>query len=410
MKRLWAAAAFAVFIAISIGTYYVQASISRLPQFKLVKLDGDEAEATPLVISAQYFQLPYQEILSISTKDSKYQSESSLLERIQGTSPYPALTREYSNFMRGNPYAAQYLNDDDFLVRAEMETVRTNSRDGIFRLHVAVLDKKTNRTHRMVTTMPVDGPKYNWMRTTDVQRAGSHLKIAVQTNSATPDAASKEEQHIYDLNISDGQITADQNISFKPFQRPGKMLHTSNVYDADSTQPDKYLLLYVTVNGIPRDNGAAGGRETAVAENTVEQEYLMIYHYDTGTMDFLSWPESKPEAGLVNEIYQDGEYVLWTKMNGNEVKLKRYRLADNQLENELQLKKEDFQAESISHMQFGKNRLYLLLKTGEKPRVAALDTRDGRIVYRGEIAAKDSNGSGKQQLRNLEVHGFIVMQ
>jgi hypothetical protein len=54
LKRYWAAGAFAIFIVVAIGTYYIQISMNRLPEFRLERLEGDPAEAANLVLKGNY--------------------------------------------------------------------------------------------------------------------------------------------------------------------------------------------------------------------------------------------------------------------------------------------------------------------------------------------------------------------
>src|SRR5690625_141152 len=89
MKKYGKSLLIVAVIVFGIGTFYMQSALSasKYPDFKLRKLNGDEAEVEPVVIDGVYSlgsMNPINERLQLTAEGSHYSREASYVDQING--------------------------------------------------------------------------------------------------------------------------------------------------------------------------------------------------------------------------------------------------------------------------------------------------------------------------------------
>ncbi len=421
MKRYLATAAFAAFIACSIGVYYVQASLERLPQFRLATLSGDAAEGKSLVFGAMFRNGAYSERLEITDKGSRYESERSWLESTRanydGYRRIPSIDRmidQFPNFMRGNS-TADY-QDDDWVVRLGLTAeFQVDSQVLNYGLDMDILDKNTKRSRTLKVDLPKEGG-FNARTILDVQRTESILKVAVQLDRIDNGKRGRPEVRVYDVDGTSGQVLGSTPVEYGMTAAEDQEILMEAIREYDWTQPSGYLVLDVSVNS----KDAEAFRQTS--EGPVATAYrftqlvrqLTVYEYATGDVRIVPLPAAPANANDSERtsLYHIGDYGVRFSVDEFGVKMASYRLADAKLVVETSWTKESLQAESDIYARIaGPNRLSLVYPSGGSPNVVLVNPANGEIVYRGAVTLDGVQDDERAvRLRNVSTGSIFYAQ
>ncbi|WP_276356306.1 hypothetical protein [Cohnella caldifontis] len=418
MKKYAIAAVFAAFIVLVIGIYYVQAAGERNPQFRLVATEGDAKEADSLVLWGWYTDAPYSERVKVSASGSRYYGELSYFGRmkeefIHNVPPIDRLVRQYPDFMREDR-TADY-QDDELLVRVKSDPwFQADKADATRGLAFDFLDKRTKRTRSLRADLP-ENAAFNGYGVIDVQRSGDSFKVAMYyENLRAGGTRGTPEIRIYDVNPENGGITGSVTVDSGLQPADGQELILREVQSYDWTLPSGYLVLdasLMEVRKIDETESANGVRASAAGQVEVERR-LVVYRYDTGTVDVVTLPVEPLNEQTRESLYRVGAEVLRIRLSSESAVIQGYGLGDMKLHYEKTLSARDLQAESITQSVAGPNRLYLLLQEQDRPAVAAMDPEGGNIVFRGEAALDDAEEgkSASPLLNNLRLYSLYMRE
>ncbi|MBW5444930.1 hypothetical protein GE107_02475 [Cohnella sp. CFH 77786] len=408
-KRYWASGLLAAFIILSIGIYYIQAASSHLPQFRLAALEGNEAEAEGLVLSAYYNHDALGEQAEITASGTRYESERPFLDRVGdlegwmgSVQPIGRLTLQYPRFMRGRAFA-EYLDDEAWVIRAELEPeYGVDLLKPSYRFRIDMLDKKTGKSRSFRADLPES--KFDSKSIIDLQRFGTTIKAAVQYEVIGMDGRRRESEiRIYDIDLNEEKITGSAKVDFGTSAGDGREIRIFRVFEYHWTKPSDSLALEVSVmdvSDLESKDGTSGGianqNATAVRQPVMAEHRLVIYHYGTGEVKQTSLPLSLPDAS--QNLFRTGPVVLWTRSDGQALDLKGYRASDAALAFEKKLTARVLGAESIGQTAIGPDRLYLALTASGTPEVAAVDPADGHLAFRGAVTIDGVDENEKKRL------------
>jgi len=419
VKRYLAIAAFAAFIACTIGVYYVQASLERLPQFRLATLDGDAAEGKSLVFGAIFRNGAYSERLEITDKGSRYESERSWLESTRanydGYRRIPSIDRlidQFPNFMRGNP-TADY-QDEEWLVRLGLTAhFEAGSQALIYGLNIDILDKTTKRSRTLKAELPQE-EAFNGRSILDVQRAGSTLKVAIQLDAINGGNRGRPEVRVYDVDGTSGQVLGSTPVEYGMTAADNQEIRMEAVTDYDWTQPSGYLALDISVNS----KEAEAFRQTS--EGPVATAYrftqmvrqLTIYEYATGVVREIPLPAAPADDSERTNLFHIGDYGVQLSINELSVKMSSYRLADAKLLYEKSWANETLEAESRIFARIaGPDRLSLVYPSDDSPNVVLVNPTNGEIAYRGAVTLDGVQDDERAVLlRNVSTGSIYYVQ
>lgn len=393
MKRYLATAAFAAFIVCSIGVYYVQASLERLPQFRLAMVNGEEAEGKPLMLRTQFLNGAYSEFIEITSSGSRYESERSWIEGMRAKYNWyrhiPSIDRlidQFPSFMRGNPTAD--FQDDEGVVRVGLTAhFQVGSPVLNYGLDMDILDKKTKRSR----TLKVDLPKeeaFNGRSILDVQRAGSVLKVAVQLDKIDGGNRGRPGVRVYEIDGESGKILGSALVEYGMTADEDREIRIDALSGYDWTQPSGYLVLDISMNSKEAEatRHTSEGVVATAYRLTQEQRQLTIYEYATGDVKSVPLPATPANDSERTDLFHIGDYVVQTSVDELGVKMASYRLADAKLMVETSWTKEALQADSgIFARIAGPDRLSMMFQSGGSPNVVLVDPANGEITYRGAV-------------------------
>lgn len=415
MKRYLATAAFAAFIACSIGVYYVQASLERLPQFRLATVSGNASEGNSLRLESMFRHGAYSERLDITNTGSRYESERSWLEsvrsRYSGYRNIPSIDRlidQFPNFMRG--HATADYQDDEWLVRLGLYGLfQVGSQTLDYGLDLDILDKNTKRSRSLKADLPRD-EAINGLNILDVQRAGPVLKVALQLYMKDGDRRGRPEVRVYDVDGTSGQVLGSTLVEYGLTAGEDQEIRIDALPDYDGTQPSGYLTLEVSVNLKEAESfrqTSEGPVATAYRFSPVTRQ-LTVYEYETGVVKKIPMPIQPPKDGERTNLFHIGDYGIHVIVNELGVKMTSYRLTDAKRVVETGWEKEALQAESgfIARIA-GPDRLSLVFRSEGSPNFVLVDPASGEITYRGAVTLDDSREEERAALLHNVLLGTI---
>jgi len=419
VKRYLATAAFAAFIACTIGIYYVQASLERLPQFRLTTVDGDDAEGKPLSFRTYFRNGAYTERLDIAQTGSRYESERSWIDSTRAKNNWyrnipsiDRLTDQFPNFMRGNP-TADY-QDDEVVVRIGLTaSYQVGSQALNYGLNIDILDKNTKRSRTLKAELPKE-EAFNGRSILDIQRAGSALKVAIQLHQIDGGKRGRPEVQVYELDMISGLVLGSTLVEYDMTAPEDQEIQLDALKDYDWTQPSDYLVLNISVNSkeVESTKQTSEGPAATAYRLTQEQRQLTVYDYATGDVRSIPLPTENVNNGIHIDQFRVGNYAVQSIGDEFGMKISSYDLTDAKLLFEKSWTGEALQAESDIYARIaGPDRLGLMYQSGGSPNIVLVDPASGNIVYRGVVTLDDARENERAALlQNINGLGSLYYQ
>lgn len=411
MKRYWLSIVLIALIVVSLGSFYSESLLNPLPNFKLVKLEGDEKQAADMVITGT---LKFANgNVRIDQEGSTYDSEKSLLWQIADLHRYydyntkaqlNRLKKEHGSFMRGKENLTGFYEDKQLLADVELISIYDQrNRNNHYRFHVSLLDKASNKVNEFEISVPLE-TDYQWMNIQDVQRVGNQLMVL--TNNANRKAepskiGDSSESHMYSVDFTNKKIvkdylagknkkvngTSEQKFSFVPDVLP---LKSKEIVVFETKIISFKMLSDTSVEMISADNSFSS------------------FNLRTGKEELIPFPINNISQKDIDRFLVSGDRILKLSANKEGMTLEKYNLAERKTEPVIVLHFADFQADSFRDIQFDEKNIYLLVNESRRSRVIIIDLDSGQTVYKGSIALEDSDAEQEAQLNKLNLQNIVL--
>lgn len=404
MKKYWKFTSIIAVIVLSIGTFYVNSSMSatQYPEFVINMKSGDAEEIKSLVLEGSYQEggsMSYVSTnLQITSDGSDYRNDSSIIDVVIGH-PSPMiqeLQEEYRNFMRGKGQnVVSFFENNKLLAYAEVK-YKTNSfatRD--FKFAISILDKDDGNTSSFSIKVP-DSSVVEDIFVEDVQVVDNELKM-ITHNTTSENEQSFTEKHIYSFDIATGKINSNETVLSIP-EHQGDARIYADLIQTNHNQANENLIFIKTKDKMIQEES------DRIDETTRE---LISYNLKTKEKETIELPESLKESQI---NFFDGLTIYFSKLSGQNLVVTPYSIENDQAGNEftIQLSNETSYAEPpIIIAKDGK--LYVTtqvtnLKT--KASITVIDLKTLDTIYQGEVIRKDLPGNTEQF--ELYIYDMII--
>lgn len=413
MKRYWFSIALPLFVAASIGTYYVGAATRDLPDYRLEKVEGDAKEAANLVfdgVDKRPQNVRYE--LQTGANGTSYEVKKSMFAQMRNSYSLGRNTvdtrflKEHKDFVRGNNNLSGYFGNKEQLAYAEAIRGQSDESDGrsTYSLTIRAQDLKSGVKKRFEAILP-GKPKFSSFYVYDVQASGGQLKILVQlSKDSTAEyrgGRSMSEIHLYTVDTDKEGIIDDRTIASDKELDGGKIEHYS-IYGLsnDFASPSDHVLIAKSTVRTSKD---ANGY---VNEEQVTSGYSS-YRYSTAELTPLA-PDSS-DTSKEYLLMGDGKIAVST-LNAGGVSIAINDSANRQTLTRIDFPMATFQGQAISGIQkfvYG-DRLYLMNHVNAAFEVVIVDMTAGKVVYRGKIAVDGTPEQQKERMKQLDLYGIYL--
>ncbi|NBD22785.1 hypothetical protein [Paenibacillus glycinis] len=411
VKRYWFSIALPVFVAISIGTYYVGAAMRDLPDYRIEKVTGDAKEAANLVIDGETKrpQIRYQ--LEVGADGSSYDIKKSLIDQMKEvyyTESNPDLAhlkKEHRGFTRGQNNYSGFYADDIKLVYAAANRGSGDSSDGrsSYSISIRTQDLKSGKKKDFQAILP-GKPKYYSLYVYDVQAKGSQLKLMAQLSKGSAEdyrrGILKSEIHLYTVDLDKEGIIDDQTIASDKKLEGGRAEHFQIIgVNADFVSPSDYVMIGRSL--VQTKQLSDGNTE----EIPIESNYL-AYRYSADTL--IPVPIKASVDGMDYPMLSERQVITFS-MKDNQLHVDRYDIAKQQQGSsfDILLSLKLSQLSSIQKIVYG-DRLYVFNRVNAEYEVIVADTTRGKVVYQGKIAVDGNAEQQAARMKELQLYGFYL--
>lgn len=426
MRKYLAAAIFAAFTVCTISIYYVQASLERLPQFRLETVSGDESEGRALVLRGTYRTGEYFENLKMDANGSHYEIEQSWAEQMNRNKyrqnrVIDRLIDKFPEFMRVNR-SADY-EDDEYVISIDwIPQFAVDSSTLTYAIHMDILDKSTKRSRKLKVSLSdtdtairgnvVQAGMFNRSNVLDVQRIGDVLKVAVYLELSPDGWLITSVIRVYDIDWTSGQVIKTYDVEHDMNVSDNQEVSVSVLKEHDWTLPHTSLALEILLMNVEADNHINTNPAVLTRRLTAEKKQLMIYDYVSGHTHTIPLTLDDPEQGGDSSVYRIGDFAVQVKAQvDGSVNVGSYRLTDGAVMFDKHWTPGELQADvRISAGAAGPDRLYLLYKSGGTPVVTLVDPESGQFVYEGKMTVDGVEENKKLTLlNNLNIHSIATL-
>lgn len=417
MKRYWLSITLVVFIVLCVGTFYIQATASHLPEFVLIKQQGAEEEVEGVLVRGLYGQGHMKPTVTVSSAGSEYANERSFFERLD---PYywageeiRQLVKEHRHFMRGKRADGSFYQDDNYLVYVNIEQDGESARRvENFNFNVSVMDKKQNNTLSYEVRVP-DGNLYGFINVQDVQVFGDEIIIVTEGYTKT---GGRSEFHRYSLGLKDDKVLTDQVIDFSNLDSTNKDVNynVQRAYESNLTQPSKFNVFYIELTKAAAENdntGDAEAKRTQEFAQEIVSAHMMVYDLQTGQSEKINSPElsdflgSQSGADSMN-FNTEGDILYMTNRGPQGIRVIEYNIPD------AKGTLHEIQADAVISSEIKDHRLNMLTRDDKsssgQPSLVIVDLDSGEWVYQGSIGLRGTDQYQKDEMQKLNINQLVV--
>lgn len=404
MKRYLFSILLAVFAVGGIGACYIYSAAEPLPRYKLTAIEGNSEEAESIELSGSHYGRIYSEFLNVTTEESRYTREqfnfrNNILNSrswFLGQSDVQTLVSEHRQFMRGKDNINGLYSDEEWLIYA----AKTD-----YGLNIELLQKTTQQTRLYELALDEN----NLLNLVDVQLTDDRIHILM-----TQYVSELQPNSIYDyiVDLNNGQLLSGDKINFDTVDgRGGSGSGSSSgknstndggtylnrfrsITDRAYTSPSSFV---VFVKAEEKVNSTIG--RNAYSVETVAKQYY-AYSYKTGELSALPI-----EGGEMDVHILANDLFLYASSDSERIVISSYDLeAGGTSANTVTVTAGELGATEISNsMMLDNDRLYVLLDKATAPKAAVVDSRNGEILYKGEVVYDGSAAKAKANMERLHI-------
>ncbi|WP_018759255.1 hypothetical protein [Paenibacillus terrigena] len=381
-------------------TYYTYGAADHLPEYKLTTVQGDPKEGADLELSGNYDGRMHTESLVVNGNGSKYRSRETLRDQILGARSWvynnkemEQWVRDHRQFMRGKDQTEGFYKDDEWLVYVKVKSPlgRVNQKE--VELSVERLNLKTDEVQQYTTQIPVKSDSSNFTNVVDVQRIKDQLHVL-----ASQDTDKSIQYFDYMLNFESGAFIQGEQITHWNNTNKDIEFDYDILYNAGD--PSGYAVFKVQENKVK----SRGENSYSFEPSGV---HLYVYSYQSGKLSALPDPKQILIHGTV--YGHTGEVLNYVNVDKNAVHLSRYNLSTGQEERDYAtIKATELDAAEILTANLFEDRVYVLMKKGVTPLIAALDVSNGKVLYVGETALEGSALDREKEMKLLNLYNINI--
>ncbi|UJF33894.1 hypothetical protein [Paenibacillus hexagrammi] len=404
MKRYWKLMILVPFIVLSIGTYYVSASGNNSSPLQFTKIQGDEKEMDPVVLTGQYQNEPFV-IRNLDSEFLKKQSFWGWLDaRYFYNTELDELAKENRAFMRGKKSYSSFYVDDQVIGYADVKFTQQSSRErNDFRLAVSMYDRiqKTSRSFEL--NLPDSTLYYTGVE--DVQVEGQTMKVMARNTKWSSGNGSSNfndtDIHLYTVDLHKMSLIKDE-ILMSMADDDHQRVDISSVNERDPIGKNSFAVFrkLVSVKSSKEPSG----------DYTLDHGEFISYDYASGKLTTLQNDSVKQILANIengNVIYSqgDGELNMMSETKPEQPHVVIYDLKEDRVKKELIVPAQTFQPkQSYSNIaRITDNRLYMIVDRSGAVGLKILDMDSGTIVYEGVLKKADGSRPNNIMIDNILV-------
>jgi len=355
---------------------YLYYSIDHLPKYKLLTIQGDPIEGKNINLYGSYDLRVFSEAMTVSDQGSKYRrQDESFRQNILDIRSWffnhediQQLVQKHRQFMRSKGDVEGFYNDDDQLIYVDAKRSNYSENDEGIELKISRLHKLSKLTKEY--TIHLSEAQFGFT-INDVQLVEGQLHILMTTY--LPDAVTtRMYDHIVDL--SDGSLINSNHLQIDHIDaKENHYFSIRPITEQTNSAPSTFVVLFESENKMLEqgDNNYSfdriAQRYYAYSYQTLEIVPLLVTENDMDTANLY-------DHKFTYAVYKDNEFTISTfDLNTKEVVVSAVTL-------------ENLEASSVERsMQIKGDRLFTLIKNNQSQMLAAIDTKSGDIVYKGEL-------------------------
>jgi hypothetical protein len=400
MRKYWKLIATTTVIVLSIGTYYVNSTLSAEshPQFVIQTISGNAEEVKPLVLEGSYTDTSSMNYastnLTITSEGSTYNSRS-FINQIIGRPPtvIKDFQEKYRTFMRGkDPFVNWFFENEQFLAYATVDykTGLLRSRD--FNFEISVLNKEDGNIDSFMLEVP-EGGELEHIFVDDVQMVEDELYLITRNMMRNHDDFTDEE-HIYTIDIANQKVSNHEAIT--PYGQSDNYINVQLI-ETSPTKANEHLIIVKTELKVIED-------AESTREEVINQE-IISYNLATKEKEIITVPELRLDENQLS--FFDGSSIYFTRLEGQEVVVTPYSLVDKHVGKSysIQLSGEDGhvggQMTTINDGKLYIASSQMIPNLNIDADVVVADADTGETLFRGQITLEDSSKETGQFDLNL---------
>ncbi|QQZ11218.1 hypothetical protein [Heyndrickxia vini] len=393
MKRYISSIVIIAIMFCTIGALYIYTAIAdTLPEMKIVKVSGNDAELKNVVISGNYQIGNTNDNFEVTTKGTTYFSERSFFEKLDvEKGKLLELRKKYRNFMRGKHDTDSLFEDNELLVYTEL-----NPRYNKYSLDFSILNKKNKKKN----SFKVDIPNYKEFSEVyfhDVQRVGNELKVITENNRRSEQDKNKIELHVYTIDYEQKKIMKDDIIASKFLGYEHAGYQYNSIYSTDPTITNKYFAI--------QDNEVkVQERKDGEIDEQIVNSEIVTYNYETNKIERIKLPKQYYDAQIVND--KDGtNYFILT--NEKEVIISKVNIGKRSIEKIRKISLPEMGANQNQIIKINNGKVYLLItqtNANDNNTLIVMDIRSGQKLYQGKITQSEQKKNSNIELFDFEIN------
>lgn len=386
MRKYWRIIAIAAIIVVSVGTFYIQSTISanKLPQFSIEKISGDEKEIESLMLSGQYQEAdsPAYEYMELGLDGTLYFRQQSFFKRLEDQH-YPTLQlatlyKDHRDFMRGKGWSNTIFEDEQSIVHVDMIYRYDDGIDNKF--IISILDKKTNKKTTFdheIKTNDANG----WIDILKIQVKDDQLKVITE-NGKYEEGKQKNEIYSYIFDLSKQTFINEEELFQLSNEQSGDdFVSTSMLGTTGAEEADQTIVFFRDIFTQIEDE------EGFIVEDSVERT-LIVYNLETEAYTEIDVDDM---VDYGDPQFYDDEHIYFTDIDPEKGAIVHtYSLADKEVVNTLSI--EQPEGSHGPHMEIEDGKLFLvnIYKDVKTPAyITVVDLKTEETLYQGEIVNKD---------------------
>jgi hypothetical protein len=324
MRKYWKLIATTTVIVLSIGTFYVNSTMSAEshPEFVIQTISGNAEEVKTLVLEGSYTDTSSMNYVStnltITSEESTYYSRS-FIDQIIGRPPtvIKELQEKYRTFMRGKePFANYFFENEQFLAYATVDYKIGSFKSRDFKFDISVLNKEEGNIDSFTVEVP-DGGELDYIFVDDVQKVEDELYLITRNTMGNNDYNFYEEEHIYTIDIANQKVSNHEAIIHTPNGQSDNYVNVQLI-ESGPTKANEHLILVKTEKKVIEDT-------ESTREEVINQE-ILSYNLATKEKEIIDVPELRLDENQLS--FYDGSSIYFTRLEGQELLVTPYSIVD----------------------------------------------------------------------------------
>lgn len=398
MRKYWKTITIVAVIVLSLGTFYVNSTMSAEsnPEFVIKTISGNAEEIKPLILQGSYTDTSSNSYvstnLSITAKGSTYQSRS-FLDQIIGQPPavIKGFQEKHRTFMRGKaPFVTCFFENDEFLAYANIDYKMDSLRSRDFKFDISVLNKEDGSIDSFMVEVP-DSGELEYISVDDVQKVDGELYVITTNMMRNIDDYTEEEEHIYTVNIANQKISDHEPLIHNNNGKNDTRINVQLI-DSSPTKANEHLIIVKTELKVIEDT-------ESTREEVMNQE-ITSYNLATKEKEILDAPDLRLDENQLS--FFDGSLIYFTRLDGQELVVTPYSLADNHIGKSYSIQLLDERGQVGGQMTtINDGKLYIVSSQlspyiNLDADVIVANATTGETLFRGQVTLNDSSKEAKK--------------